>query len=157
DLLLDHPPVVAQHRDLHALGGHRADALDLGADHAGRGDDVGAALLEHLERDAGRAIEAGDAALLRHAVLDAGDVAELDRAPGALGDDDRAELLDGPGLALGRDRPLARAPLDAAARELRVLAAQRVDDVLDREAVAGEAQRVEPDPHLALARAEQVD
>ncbi len=57
-------------------------------------------------------------------------------------------------LALGRDGPLPARALDASARQLGVLAPQRVRDVLDREPVAREPQRIEPDAHLALARAD---
>ena len=57
-------------------------------------------------------------------------------------------------VGLGDDGELARRRLDAARRDLGVLAADRVLDVLHRELVAGEPRAVEVDAHRHLALAE---
>src|SRR3990172_8889282 len=76
------------------------------------------------------AAEAGAALPLGHAVFDDRHVAQADRAPLALGHDDLAELRDALRLALRGDGPFALGALDAAARQLGVLAAQGVGGAL---------------------------
>ena len=57
-------------------------------------------------------------------------------------------------VGLGDDRELARLRFDAPGRDLRVLAAERILDVLHGELVAGEPRAVEVDPHRHLPLAE---
>ena len=92
-----------------------------------------------------------------HAVLDRRDVAQQDRMPVALADDDVAELGDRLHAAARAQRHLRRAGLDAAAGNLGVLRLQRARDVGHGQVVGLQPRRVERDVDLALPSADQQD
>ncbi len=144
------PTVMSSGRVLLVLRDGRADAL-------GHGHGVGAALL--LDADAlGRAaVHAGQAPDILEAVLDQGDVADVDRAPVDLADDDPAQGLQVDGLAEDADVDLAAGRLQPPGGQLDVLALEGGDDVPDRQALLVEPGGVEPDADVALQRAHERD
>ena len=82
------------------------------------------------------------------------DVADAHRVAADVGDDDVAELLGRARVGLGDDGEFARRRLDAPRRNLGVLPADRVLDVLHRQLVGGQTRAVEVDAHRDCALAE---
>ena len=123
-------------------------------DRFGHLERVGRRLLDDAQRHRRIAHEAGDRALVERADLRLADVLETDQIAVGVADDQVVELLGRAQVGLGEDRELALLALDPARRHLDVLPAQRLLDVLRGQAVGGQAQTIEPDPHRRRARAE---
>jgi hypothetical protein len=114
-------------------------------------------LLDYADVERGLAVVARDHPLVDGADLGRSDVLDAHRVGPDVRHDDVVELLGQPDVGLRDDGELARGRLDAARRNLRVLPADRVFDVLHRELVRGEARAVEVDPHRDLTLAEDPD
>ena len=157
DRVLDEHRHVAGDQNLHAGRQIGPQGLDFRPNRFGDGHGVRPAAPPDLQRHPPLPVETGEGALLGQAVLDLRDVPEVDEAAAALGGDQGAEVLDPLHAARGGHGPLAFASLDAAAGRLGVLQQQGGADIVDRQAVAPEPHGVEPDPHLATARADDLD
>ncbi len=86
-------------------------------------------------------------ALVERAHLDAADVAHAHRVAAHVADHDRLELLGRLQVRERQHRELALVALDAAGRDLHVLAPERFLHVLHGEAVGRELGAVDPDAH----------
>ncbi len=147
--------LVGEEGRLDAWRPGRLEPLDLGLEPIGKLDDVRARALLHRERHRLAAVDARVGAALLEAVAHRGDVAHLDRA---LSDDFDHELLDGEGVFdLARDAQGQRLPLELelAAGNRDVLVADRIEHVVERDAVEPQALRVDVDLHLALDAADE--
>ena len=102
----------------------------------------------------GHAVGARHEAVVLGLDPDLGHLAEAhDLVVGAAADDQAGELLGRPQSRVGAQRELPLLGLDAAGRQLDVLAAQGVLDVLHGEPARRQALAVEPDAHGVLPRA----
>jgi hypothetical protein len=137
-----------------------AELLDLGLDLAGHAHRVGAGLPPHLQGDAGLLVALRVGAQLLQAILGLAHIPQPYGQPAGaagLGNDQLIQLLGAGELGLGAGDQLLRAGLDAPAGHLHMLAEQGGADVLHGEVVLLEAQRVEPEPELALLAADDLD
>ena len=134
------------------------DLLDEGADGGADLDVVGAVLLLDADTEGGFAVAPGEAADVGEAVLDAGDVAEVNvgmvnALAAALGDEQVAHLLWGEGLTADADVGVVDAVLEVARGRLAVLHFKRVADVEDGELVGEELVVIDPDAEVAVGPA----
>ncbi len=116
-------------------------------------DQIGAGAGRDPETEGRGQVVAGHAALVGDAELGEADVREPDRTAVDGGDDHLVEVLDRLEETEVANRELGQGAFDEAAGQLEVLAAQRHDDVVDREPVGGELVAVDPDPDHGFAEA----
>ena len=152
---LDEHRLVEQRRHLD-VGGQ--DRLHPRQDRAQVGDDVErrrAAVLQHREQHAARAVLADDVGLRREAVAHVGDVAQVGGRAAAGLHRQVVQAGDRLGRAVHAHRVLGRAELGRARRQDQVLQVDRVDDVGRRQPARLQRLHVEVDrdqPVLAAVR-----
>ena len=138
DRAVDEHRRVVGDRELHPRRQARVDLLDFGAHRVGQVQRVGNRLLDDADVERRLAVEARDRALVHRSDRRRPDIAQAHGIAADVGDDDAVELLGRVEVGLGDDGELARLRLDATGRDLGILAADRVLDVLHGELVAGE-------------------
>ena len=147
--------LVVDQGDLDALElGVLADAVDFRQRRAGDVDEVGVALLEHVDADGRPALEA--AAVVHPAGLEA-HVGDLLEAQAVRADHQLAQFADVAQLADRLHAKAAFAVLDGARGHREVDRLQRAGQLVEAQAVRGQAVRVDGDLDLARGRAGDVD
>src|ERR1019366_5591621 len=126
-------------------------------DRLGGGDGVDAALFGHDQGHGRDTIEAGGGARFLIAILRPADVRHLDDVAVAGGHSDLVELRRLENAAGGAHRELAGAGVQIAARELQILGAQCVKDVVDGERVGTQAVGIHLHMDLAARAAQDGD
>ena len=154
DRAIDENGRVVRDDQLHARRHRLVHLHDLGAHRVRQVERIGDRLLDHADVERGLAIEARDDALLERTDLGVADVANAHRIAADVGDNDVVELFGRAHVGFRDDGELARLRFDAAGRNLRVLSADRVLDVLHGQLVAGEPRAVDIDSHRHLPLAE---
>ena len=120
-------------------------------------DRVLARLLAHHQRHRVLVVPSRQRARLLDAILDRRDVADRDRPPVGLADDDLGEIRNLGDSAERAQHLLGHALLHAAAGVLDVLARERGADLLNRNAGRVQLVGVDIDVNFALASADDVD
>ncbi len=115
---------------------------------------IGGRLFDDTQRHRRRPVEAYPTAYIGRPQLRRADVAQTDEVALGVAQDHVLELLGGAQVGLGEDGKLPLLALDAPGRDLHVLPAQRVLDLLWGHVEGGEPGRVEPQPHGVAALAE---
>ena len=143
----EHGRVVGDHR-VHAGRQVLEQLRQGGADGAGDIERVGGGLLDDADRDRVLAVEAGDApVVLRRRSRPSATSPSVTAKPSASLTTIAANCSGVVRPVRDSTRELAIDALDPPGRDLEVLAADRVLDVLDGQAVGRQPVAVEPDPH----------
>lgn len=155
-LLIDEGAVVAEPLQLHAAG-ERLLQLRVGLLH--EIDDlhgVRLAFLHDLHEDGGPSVVGGLGLDALRAVVEGGDVTEVDALAAHGADLDVAEALELVRLAVEGERVLAAPVGDLSDGDLDILLADGLGDLVEGERAGGELLAVHLDDHLALHAADQL-
>ena len=142
--------LVEAHLELDALRQVRGELVGRGHHALAHVEDVVAVLLVRGDEHRALALVAAGVAVRGGAPGDLGDVADAHDAPVDRGDDGVAHLVERGVTAGGLEREAARAEIDEARGNVRVLALHGADHLRGREVELGHAPEVDRDAQLAF-------